>query len=326
MSYKIPRLASFRIISKAVASIFTLLCSLWLLPNALCFEGVDIFSGVLESPVFKGKEPMTRLSIASEKLKENKFSRTDTSYLLLDWVDEYLREPSDPLERLKRWSEFSSNDKFSNLKVPRDFLNRVLLAEYLAKQAGFTAGTPLKKLEFLRKLHKKNLVEWSVALSYENLVAGSIVNGSKVTDNPTPLESLSVLKKLSEDHLIGNHYRVMAEGLLAVEVLARNLDYEKMTPIELLSKLRDLERKGLITSQTKRELEKLPAWRLLINDPAFLKLEASQKKARLAKLKSDGLLTSSTASDFSAIFKVASFSTSKEPKPAPIPQSGMKER
>ncbi len=290
------------------------------------FEGVDVISGILESPQFKGREPLAKLTLASELLKENKLSRTDSSYILLDWVDQYLREPADPLERLKRWSDFNGNDKFSVIKVPRDYLNRVLLAEYLAKQANFARAPAHKKLEILRKLRKKNLVEWSVALSYENLIAGSILYGAKISDIDGPMESLTALKKLREENLIGNHYKVMAEGLLAAEALSRDADYEKGSPLERLIKLRELERKGLIGAQTRKELEKLSAWRLVTNDPGFLKLEPSQKKLKLSRLKNDGLITASTTSDLNSIFKVASVSPSQEQKPSPIPPSGLQEK
>lgn len=327
MMINIPRAHTF--FRRAVAFNLTILLLVqicFLHSESVSVEGFDVVSGVLESPEFKGKEIVNRLYLASEMLKDNKLSRIETSYLLIDWVDQYLREPTDPMDRLRRWAEFSKNDKFSNLKVPRDFLNRVLVAEYLEKQPGFSKASPHKKLETLRKLQKKNLVEWSVALSYENLIAGSIINGAKAVENPTPLESLAVLKKLREENLIGNHYRVMVEGLLATEVLARDIEFQKASPMVRLIKLRDLEKKGLITSQTKKELEKIPAWRLVINDPAFLRLDTSQKKDRLSSLRNEGLLTASTNSDFVVIFKGVFASSSSEQKPTPIPQSGPSDR
>lgn len=283
------------------------------------FEGVNIVSGILESPQFKGKELTTRLSLVSDLVIKNKLSKTDSSYFLLDWVDQYLREPPDPAERLKRWSDFCNNEKFSNLKVPRDFLNRALVCEYLNSQPAYLKASPQKKLEMLRYLQKKNLLDWSVALSYENLIAGVLIFGAKPVENPAPLDSLATLKKLRDENLVGNHYTAMMESLLAHEALSQDIEYLKAAPMERLVKLRDLEKKGLITHQTKKELEKLPAWRLFINDPGFLRLEASKKRSKILKLKNDGLLTSSTSSDLVSIFKGAPTASSPEPKPSPIP-------
>lgn len=299
----------------------TLLFSHFEFPSqqVFCFDGVDIVSGVLESPQFKGKELMTKLSLASDLVKKNKLSKTGSPYFLLDWVDQYLREPSDNLERLKRWAEFCNSEMFSNLKVPRDFLNRALVAEYLNSQPVYSKASPHRKLELLRNLGKKNLVDWSVALSYENLIAGTLIYGSKYQDNLAPLDSLAILKKLRDDKLVGNHYTVMMESILAQEALCQDVEYVNGSPMNRLVKIRDMERKGLITPQTRKELEKLPAWRLLINDPGFLRLDSPQKRARILKLKHDGLFTSSTASDLTSIFKGASNASASEPKPTPMP-------
>ncbi len=326
INHKFSTKSTWLHLASGKATVFLMSLILFLSSLAYGFEGFDVVSGILESPQFKGKDLRSRLLLASEMLKENKLSRTETSYLLLDWVDQYLREPPDPLDRLRRWSEFSNDEKFSNLKVPRDFLNRTLLAEFLVKQPNFYSGSPHKKLEILRKLHKKKLIEWSVALSYENLIAGSLINGAKIVDTPSPAESLATLKKLREDNLVGDHYRVMAEGVLATEVLAKDPEYHKASPMERLVKIRDLEKRGLISTQTKKDLERIPAWRLVTNDPTFLRMEPSQKRLRLSKLKNEGILTSSTNADFNLIFKGIASQSTTEPKPVPIPTSGLQQK
>jgi hypothetical protein len=284
------------------------------------FEIVDVVPGVIESPQFKGKDPLSSLRLAADLLHEKKLKPSDMSFLLLDWGDQYLRDTSDPLERLKRWTDLTNDEKLSQLKIPRDFLNRILLAEYLVTKTAYLKSSPQKRLEIISKLEEKNLVDWSVALAYARLYAGAILTGSKGYETTSPLEALNILKKLEDGKLVGWHYRVPIETILVAEALAMDKDYQQASPLDRLSKLRDLERKGLITAQTKRELEKLPAWRLLVTDPTFLKADAKAKKDRLSKLETEGMISASTCSDLKSIFRPASWVPSIKTKPSPLPQ------
>jgi hypothetical protein len=284
------------------------------------FEGFDLVSGVIESSQFKGKDPLQKLQLASELLGSKKLSYSDMAFILLDWGDSYVREPSDPLERLKRWAELTNDKKLSNLRIPRDFLNRILLAEYLLEKTSYLKAPPHKKLELLGSLTKKNLVDWSVSLTYARIYAGGIITGAKSYQNTTPLEALNMLKKLKDDDLVGWHYRIPTEGVLIAEALAMDKDYQQASQFDRLLKLRDLERKGIISSLTKKEWEKLPAWRLLVNDPTFLKGDPSVKEDKILKLKRDGLISASTSSELRGIFRPISLGPPHEARPAPLPQ------
>jgi hypothetical protein len=288
--------------------------------HALAFDVFDLVTGVIESPEFKGKDPIQKLRLVADLLRANRIKQSDVAYAVLDWGDQYLREPSDPLQRLKRWVELANDDQLSHIKIPRDFLNRNLLAEYLVGQTSYLNGSPRNRVEMLGKLTEKNLVDWSVALAYAGLYAGSIITGATNYDSVSPLEELDMLKKLRDAGLVGRHYWVPTEAILVSEALALDQDYKKASPFEQLVKLRELERKGLITVQTKKELEKLPVWRLLVSDVAFLKADPAVKRKRLLKLKTDGLISPSTNSDLNGIFRPMPLTSPMEARPTPLPQ------
>jgi hypothetical protein len=283
-------------------------------------EVFDAVAGFIESPQFKGKDPLEKLHVAADLVRSKKVKYKDMAFILLDWSDRYLREPSDPLERLKRWAHLTNDEKLNNLTLPRDFLNRVLLAEYLVDKTPYLKSTPHKKLELLETLAKKNLVDWSVALTYARIYAGSLITGAKAYQTVSPMEALHLLKKLKDEELVGWHYRVPSEGVLIAEALAMDKEYQQAGPMERLVKLRDLERKGMISSVTRKELEKLPAWRLLVDDPAFIKGDPNMKREKLAQLKSEGLISASTWSDLKGIFRPMPLASPEEARPAPPPQ------
>lgn len=294
--------------------------ALALIHTVCAYELVDVVSGVIDSPQFKGKDPLTSLRLAVELLHDKQLKGSDLSFVLLDWADQYLREPSDPLERLKRWTQLISDDKLSQLKLPRDFLNRTLLAEYLVAKTPYLKSSPLKRLEIISGLEDSKLVEESVALSYARLYGGAVLFGSKSDAIPGPLEALHTLKKLEDSRLIGWHYRMPVETVLAAEALALDKNYQAASPLERLSRLRDWEKKGLISLQSKRELERLPAWRLLVSDPSFLRADARKKRERLGKLEADGLISSSTFSELKSVFRPAPLAPSIRAKPSPLPK------
>ncbi|MBM3299258.1 MAG: hypothetical protein FJY85_04825, partial [Deltaproteobacteria bacterium] len=229
-------------------------------------EAFDLISGVVDSPEFKGKDPLSKLRLAADLLRSNRVKQSDMAFVLLDWGDQYLREPSDLLERLKRWSNLAHDKELSHLKIPRDFLNRILLAEYLVTKTPYLTVEPRQRLEIIRSLEQKNLVDWSVALAYSRLYAGALISGAKAYEKRTPLQTLLTLKTLEDEGLVGWHYRVPTEAIIVAEVLAQQKENQKATPLDQLVILRDLEQKGLINNITRKDLEKLPAWRLLIND------------------------------------------------------------
>jgi len=282
-------------------------------------EGVDLVSAVLDSPRFKGKKPLEKLEAASELIKTNKLKATDLSFVLLDWVDQYLREPTDPLERLRRWAALTNDDKLGNLRIPRDFLNRMLLAEYLVSKTSYLDVPPFSKLELLGNLEQNKLVDWSVFLAYARLYAGGVVIRAKDYEKTSPLEALKMLGDLKTKGLVDWHYKVPTEGLLVAEALAMDKDYQQGQPSKQLAKLKDLESKGLISQITRKELEKLPAWRLLENDSSFLKATPRARKKRLQELQKSGLISPSTSTDLAAIFVSASLDAPVESKPAPQP-------
>ena len=301
----------------AAASALILLQALWAVPGR-AIEAFDLVSGVIDSPQFKGKDPIAKLRAAADLLRSNQIKQSDMVFVILDWTDQYLREPSDPMERLKRWSVLAHDEKLSHLKIPRDFFNRILVADYLVNHSSYLKVPPGKRLEILRKLGA--LVDWSVALSYARLYAGAVISGSKGFQKRSPADALAVLKKLSDERLVGWHYRVPAEAVIVAEMLALDKDYQKATPLNHLIKLRALEREGLITSVNRKELEKLPAWRLLTGDTSFLKSDIQSKRARLLKLKEEGLITAFTYSDLSSIFRP--MPRAHTIKNAPIPMPG----
>ncbi len=307
----VPRFLVFPVVILSLA----LLCS-----QAQAFDVFDVVPGVIESSEFKGKDPIQKLRLVADLLRANRIKQSDVAYVVLDWGDQYLREPSDPLERLKRWAELANDHQLSHIKIPRDFLNRILLAEYLVSQTSYLKGSPHKKLEILGKLAEKNLVDWSVALAYAGLYAGSTITGAKNHDPGSPLEELDLLKQLRDTGLVGRHYWVPTEAILVSEALAMDQDYRKASPFDQLVKLRELERKGLITVQTRKELEKLPVWRLLASDSSFLKADAAAKRARLLKLKAEGLVSASTSSDLNGMFRPMPLTSPMEARPTPLPQ------
>jgi hypothetical protein len=283
------------------------------------FDVFDLVSGVIESPQFKGKDPIDKLHLAAALLRNKQIKQSDMAFVVLDWGDQYLREPSDPLDRLRRWAVLATDEQLSYLKIPRDFLNRTLLAEYLVKQPGYLKAPPEKRLEIIAELAQKKLVDWFVSLSYSRLYAGGIVTGSKGYEVTKPFESLVILKNLKDKGLIGWHYSVPTEAVLATEALAMDKDYAKASPYDQLAKLGDWERKGLITAMTKKELEKLPAWRLLVADPSFLKADPAVKRERLTNLKSEGIISAATCSDLNGIFRPVPLASPLESRPEPLP-------
>lgn len=297
--------------------------SLWLVGTAAArqtTEGFDLVSAVLDSPQFKGKKPLEKLEAASELIKTNKLKQADLSFVLLDWVDEYLREPTDSLERLRRWAALTNDDKLSNLRIPRDFLNRTLLAEYLVGKTSYLDVPPYNKLELLRSLEQKKLVDWSVFLAYARLYAGGVVIRAKEYEKTPPVEALKMLSDLKNQGMVDWHYKVPTEGLLVAEALALDKEYQQGGPSKQLAKLRDLEAKGLISQITRKELEKLPAWRLLESDSSFLRATPRARRKRLQELQKSGLISASTSADLSAIFVSTPLEAPVESKPAPQPE------
>jgi hypothetical protein len=282
-------------------------------------EALDVVSGVIESPRLKGKRPFEKLLSAAELLKEKKLKHSDLVFLLLDWTDRYIREPSDPLARLKRWAQITNDERLSQLRLPRDLLNRVLLAEYLVRETPYLKSQPRKRLELLAELSRQKLVDWSVFLAYARLYAGDVINGATQYENPTPIQALKTLKSLKDDGLIGWHYRVPTEAILSAEALALDKKYRQGTPLQQLEKLRELEQAGLVTALTRKDLEKLPAWRLLMADKSFLNAGPKQKKKRLLYLKDKGLILASTYSDLVQIFQPFPAASLPQSRPAPLP-------
>jgi hypothetical protein len=284
-----------------------------------CFEGPDIASSLLEAPELMGKDSLFKLRTVADHIRANKIRPSDVSFIVLDWADQYLREPDDQAERLKRWADLTNDEKLSQLKMPRDFLNRLLLAEYLINQTSYLTESPQKKLEILSKLEEKNLVDWSASLAYSRIFAGAVICGGRDFKSYSPMDALVTLKQLKDDKLIGWHYRAPTEAILVAELLAMDKDYQNGSPLDRLVKLRELERKGLIMTPTKKELEKIPVWRLLISDSSFMNADARGRREKLSKLRREGLLSNSTYSDLRGIFKAPALGPPMEAKPAPFP-------
>jgi hypothetical protein len=297
-----------------------LLSGVLLNSTSVAFEAPDAISALVDSPVFKRKEPIQKLLQAAELVREKKLQDREMAFAVLDWGDRYVREPSDPLDRLKRWAQLSHDEKLSQLRIPREFLNRVLLAEYLVKKTAYITSPPQKKLEILHKLAQQKLVDWAVSLAYARLYAGAILTGAKSYRTISPIAALDVLKDLEEQGLVGLHYKTPTEALLAAEALAMDSNYMNGLPYDRLVKLRDLERKKLISNLTRKELERLPAWRLLVSDPTFMQSDAASKKERLSELRDQGLISSSSFSDLTAIFRPVTVASPAQTRPIPVPQ------
>ncbi|MEW6111542.1 MAG: hypothetical protein AB1664_05375 [Thermodesulfobacteriota bacterium] len=295
-------------------------------PCALAVDSFDVVSGVIESSRFKGKSPLEKLNLTADRFRTQKLDQSDMSFFLLDWADQYLRAVSDPLERLQRWAELTNDDKLRHLRIPRDFLNRILLAEYLAAKTSYLQVPPYEKLQIIADLERRNLVDWSVALAYARIYAGGVISGAQEYQKRGPLEALTSLKTLIDKGLVSWHYRVPTEAVLSAEALALDPDYQTGSSEQRLVKLRELERTGLISELTKRELEKLPAWRHLVDDPAFLSSDASAKRDRVSKMRTSNLISQATAADLINIFRLKPISSPLEPKasspPKQIPASG----
>ncbi len=272
--------------------------------TAACYGvyGLDIIADVIESPVFEGKTAHEKLKLLVELTRGQTLNQSDMSYVALDWADQYLRIPNDPLERLKKWAQIAEDEQLSKLRLPRDFLNRTLLAEYLVKNREYLNSSPKKKLQLLAELSKDNLVDWSVALAYARIYAGAVILGAESKKAPTPWEALNTLKRIKEKGLVGWHYRAPTEAILCSEVLAMDQSYISSKPLDRLKRLKALQNEGLITALTRKELEKLPVWRLLVNDEDFLQSDATAKRAHLIELKNSGLILASTYSDLEKIF------------------------
>jgi len=281
---------------------------------------LDVVSGLTESTQFKGKGPLEKLQSAADLLKKKKLKHSALVFLILDWTDRYIREPSDPLARLKRWAQLTNDERLSHLRIPRDFLNRVLLAEYLVQDTPYLNSAPRKKLELLGKLSREKLVDWSVFLAYARLYAGDVINGAAQHGNITPMQALKTLKNLKDEGLIGWHYRVPTEAILIAEALALDKEYRQGSPPRQLEKLRQLEQAGLITSLTRKDLEKLPVWRLLMADKSFLNSSPEEKKKRLLDLKDKGLILATTCSDLIQMFQPFPAASPPQSRPAPLPK------
>lgn len=290
--------------------------------HAWALEGVDVGSGILNAPRFKGKEPLQKLHMAADLLREKKVKQTDLALAVLDWSDRYIQEATNPTDRLRKWSTLCSDEKLNPLRIPREFLNRMLVADYLISEASYLDSPPSKKLQMLERLAEKKLIDWPVSLAYARLYAGAIITGAKEYAKTTPMEELKILKRLREQNLVGWHYRVPTEAILVAEALAMDPEYGKAPPYDRLLKLRTLEKQGLVSGLTRRDLEKLPVWRLLVSDPSFLAAEPGGKRKRITKLKNEGLITEATCTELTAIFRSPSLAPPPEDAaPAPLPKS-----
>ena len=290
--------------------------------EAGCLESVDVVSGVLSAPQFKGKDPLQKLRMAADLTREKKVKQSDLPLAALDWADHFVREATDPLDRLKKWNALSNEEKLNPLRIPREFVNRILVAEYLVSETSYLKSQPKKKLQILERLVRKKLIDWSVALSYARLYAGAIVAGARTYEYVSPADGLKILKSLRDQGLIGWHYRVPTEAILVAEALAMDAEYEKASSYDRLLKLRALEQQGLISGLTRKDLERLPAWRLLINDSSFLAIEQGAKRKRISELKNEGLITEPTCTELTAIFRSTTLAPPpQEVAPAPLPKA-----
>ena len=288
--------------------------------TSAAFEVRDVISALVDSSDFKGKDPIQKLLEAAELVREKKLQEREMAFAILDWGDQYVREPSDPLDKLKRWAQLSHDEKLSHLRIPREFLNRTLLAEYLVEKTPYVTSPPQKRLEILHSLAQQNLVDWSVSLAYARLYAGAILTGARDYKTVSPVEALDALKNLEDQGLVGLHYRTPTEALLAAEALAMDSKYMNGAPYDRLIILRELERKKLISNLTRKELERLPAWRFLVADPSFMQSDAASKKERLSELRDQELISPSSFSDLRAVFRPISVASPAQARPAPAPQ------
>ncbi|MFH0824947.1 MAG: hypothetical protein V2B18_19515 [Pseudomonadota bacterium] len=284
------------------------------------FDSFDVLLGVVESPHFKNKDALGKLYVAAHMLGSKRLKHEDMAFFIRDWSDQYLREAPDPLERLRRWSGLSNDEKLRNLRIPRDHLNRMLLAEYLVRKPEYRTASPHVRLQMLGALNRDNLLDWTVALEYARMYAGGVISGNESNTHKQPIEALEALKKLMDDGLVSWHYRVPTEQILAAEALALDTEYAKGIPNQQLERLRDLEKLGLISHVTRREFEKLPAWRDLVNDPSFLKAEPEAKRRRIDLLRDRQLVSDPTCIDLINTFRLKSPSQPLGPKALTLPE------
>lgn len=285
------------------------------------YNTFDVVSGVIESSRFKGKPPLVKLHIAAGLLRSKKLKQGDMALFFLQWADDYLREPPDPLERLKRWAALANDEQLSTIRIPRDFLNRMLLAEYLVTRTDYLKSSPHDKLALLATLERDKLVDWSVALAYARLYAGVMISGAKTGRNSSPHEALEILKALKDKGLVGWHYRVPTEAILAAELLALDKDYRSAPPVKRLKQIGELQAQGLISALTRKELERLPAWRLVVHDPAFLKADTSVKRNLILGLKEDQLISETTAADLVEVFCPVPVPSPTDQTPTAVPRT-----
>lgn len=297
----------------------------WPVVPALSADSFDMISVVLESSKFRGKSPLEKMLAAAELVKTNRVKSADWALPLLDWAEQYTREPSGPVDRLKRWLELTEDDRLGNLRIPRDLLNRVLLAEYLTAHTAYLQFGPRKKLELLGRLDQERLVDWSVALAYARIYAGTVLLGAGDEPTAPPLQALANLRGLTEKSLVSWHYTVPSEGVLAAEALAMDQVFVNGGHNEKLKRLEAIEKEGLISFLTRKEFERLPAWRLLVNDKGFLKADQAKRRDRILELRDKNLITPSTVTELMAVF-APSLPAPAEPKPKqgnPKPESRM---
>ena len=298
-------------------------CILWLLSvsaHASSYDSFDVVSGVMQAPRFRDVPPLQRLRLAADLISSKKLKDSDMSFAILDWGDQYLREPPDPFDRLKRWLDLVNDDQLSGLKLPRDFLNRMLVSEYLVEKTKYLRSTPNEKLVLLRDLTNQKVLDWSVALAYSRIYAGVVISGSKGDSRISPAEALRTLKKLKDDGLVEWHYRVPTEAVLCSEVLAMDKQFRAAAPKEKLAKLRDLEEQGLITELTRKELEKIPVWRLLTDDEVFLRASPESRRKKIQELRSLKLVSQSTCTDLLGIFRPRGSEPAPDFVPVPLPE------
>ena len=121
-------------------------CILWLLPimSALgsSYDSFDVVSGVIQAPQFKDVPPLQKLRLTADLIRNRKLKDSDMSFAILDWGDRDLREPPDPYDRLKRWLDMVNDDQLSSLKLPRDYLNRTLVSQYLVEKTNYLRSAP----------------------------------------------------------------------------------------------------------------------------------------------------------------------------------------
>jgi hypothetical protein len=279
----------------------------------------DLVSEAIRSPLFKNKTPLEKLRLAADLLRTQRLSHSDMSFLVLDWADQYLREPEDPLKRLKRWASLTEDEQLSKLRIPRDYLNRVLVAEYLVRHTDYLKAGPKDKLVILRNLSEENLVDWSVSLAYARIYAGAVIMEASAQENPSPMRALEALKKIKEEELVGWHYRAPTEAIICSQALALDEEFIAGDHLFRLRTLRNLQDQGLIIALTRKELERLPAWRLLVKDEEFLESGLDERRKRLSEIKNTGLILSSTYSDLERIFCKDHPRKGLESGPNPLP-------